>query len=485
MPCGLVVGHGTEGTVGGKGVLGQVVGADAEEVDFLGQTVAVDGGGRGLDHDADLHILAVGDALMLEVALDFLAQLLGFPHFPHAGDHGEHDAQLAVGRGAEQGAQLGAEDLRAGQADAQGAHAHGGVVLFGQVKVADLLVGADVQRADDDLFAIHVGQDMLVGLELLVLGGEGGGVQIEELAAEQADAAAVVDLHGVDVLGRADVAVDADGLAVLGHVGLALQGLQQALQALLLLTLLQQAVAGVVIGVDDQCAGAAVGDGLAAFVLRLEGVAHADDGGDAHGAGQDGGVAGAGTACRDEAQNLGLVQLDGLGGSQVVGGQQDRHVGGDAALHHTAQDAEDALADVLDVGGAGLHVGIVHRGEHLGKLLGGVGDGGFGVHLLVGDAVLDGFLVVQVLGHHLVGLKQHGGFVAGLGAGLLGQLAQLLHSAGLGALETMPLGIGIFYGIALDLGGGAAIVVQRAYAHAGGNALALNGDHRAKSSLFM
>ena len=151
----------------------------------------------------------------------------------------------------------------------------------------------------------------------------------------------------------------------------------------------------------------------------------------------------------------------------------------------TPQDAEDALADVLDVGGAGLHVGIVHGGEHLGKLLGGVGDGGLGVHLLVGDAVLDGFLVVQVFGHHLVGLKQHGGFVAGLGAGLLGQLAQLLHSAGLGTLETMPLGIGIFYGIALDLGGGATIVVQRAYAYAGGNALALNGDHRAKSSLFM
>ncbi len=50
---------------------------------------------------------------------------------------------------------------------------------------------------------------------------------------------------------------------------------------------------------------------------------------------------------------------------------------------HAAQDAEDALADILDVGGAGLHVGIVHRGEHLGKLLGGVGDGGLGVHLLV------------------------------------------------------------------------------------------------------
>ena len=27
----------------------------------------------------------------------------------------------------------------------------------------------------------------------------------------------------------------------------------------------------------------------------------------------------------------------------------------------------------------------------------------------------DSFLVIEILGHHLVGLKQHGGFVAGLG----------------------------------------------------------------------
>lgn len=119
----------------------------------------------------------------------------------------------------------------------------------------------------------HALGNRLICLELLLLSRIIIVLQVQELGAEQTDAAAVIDLYGVDILGRADVAVDADGLAVLGHVGLTLQGLQQALQALLLLTLLQQAVAGVVIGVDDQCAGAAVGDGLAALVLRLEGVA--------------------------------------------------------------------------------------------------------------------------------------------------------------------------------------------------------------------
>lgn len=150
------------------------------------------------------------------------------------------------------GAQLGFEDFGPGQADAQCAHTHGGVILLGQVKVADLLVRADVQRADDDLLAVHVRQHLLVGFKLLILGGIVRRVQVEELGAEQADAAAVVDLHGMHILRRANVAVDADGLAVLRYVGLALERFQQALQAQLLVALFQQAVTGVVVGVDDQ-----------------------------------------------------------------------------------------------------------------------------------------------------------------------------------------------------------------------------------------
>ena len=188
-------------------------------------------------------------------------------------------------------------------------------------------------------------------------------------------------------------------------------------------------------------------------------------------------MAGAGAARRDKAQNFGFVELDGLGRGEVVGRQQDRHLGRNAALHDAAQNAQDALADVAHVGGAGLHVGVVHGGEHGGELVRHVGDGGLGVEFFVGDKVFDGFLVVEVLGHHLVGLKQHGGFVAGLGAGLFGQIAQLLDGAGLRALKAVPFGVGILHGIALDLGGGAAVKIQRAHTHAGRNALALDGDH--------
>ena len=76
-----------------------------------------------------------------------------------------------------------------------------------------------------------------------------------------------------------------------------------------------------------------------------------------------------------------------------------------------------------------------------------------------------------------MGLKQHGGLVTGLLAGLLGQHAQLLNRAGLRTLEAVPLGVGVLYGVALDLGSSAAVKVKRANADTGGNALTLNRDH--------
>ena len=224
-------------------------------------------------------------------------------------------------------------------------------------------------------------------------------------------------------------------------------------------------------------AGAAVGDDLAALILGLELVAHADDGGDAHGAGEDGGVAGAGAARGDEAQDLGLVKLNGLGRGQIVGREDDGHVGVDAALHNAGENGDDAGGNVLHVGGAGLHVAVVHGGEHLCKLGGNIGDHGFGVLLFVLDELLDGLLVVEVLGHELVGLKEHGGLVACLFAGFLGQHAQLLDGLGLGGLEAGPFGVDIDDLIAVDGGLGALIEIEGTRGDAGGYALALNGNH--------
>ena len=225
-------------------------------------------------------------------------------------------------------------------------------------------------------------------------------------------------------------------------------------------------------------AGAAVDDDIAALKLGFELIAHADDGGDAHGAGEDGGVAGAGAALGDEAEDLGLVQLHGLAGGKIVGGEDDGHLGVDAALHHAQKDPDNTAGDVLDVGGSCLHVAVVHGGEHLGKLGAHVGDDGLGIAAFFLDPGLNGFLVVQVLAHHLVGLEQERSLVAGFLSGLLGQLAELIDGLGLGGLEAGPFGFAVCHLIAADGALDALEEVEGTRGHAGGYALALDGNHR-------
>ena len=68
--------------------------------------------------------------------------------------------------------------------------------------------------------------------------------------------------------------------------------------------------------------------------ILVEVLPQAAHGGDAHGAGQDGGVAVARALLGGNGQDLFLIQLDGLGGCQIVGTQDDGHIGVDASLHH-------------------------------------------------------------------------------------------------------------------------------------------------------
>ncbi len=72
-------------------------------------------------------------------------------------------------------------------------------------------------------------KDLLVRLELVVLGGEVLAVEVDEFGAEQADAARIILLDRTHIAHAADVGEDVDGLAVQRGVGLALQLLQQGL----------------------------------------------------------------------------------------------------------------------------------------------------------------------------------------------------------------------------------------------------------------
>ena len=76
------------------GVLGQVVCADAKEVNFLGQPVSHNGRGRHFHHDAELDFVSIRNLLKIEPVFFLLQQRLHLLHFFQQRDHRHHDAQI-------------------------------------------------------------------------------------------------------------------------------------------------------------------------------------------------------------------------------------------------------------------------------------------------------------------------------------------------------------------------------------------------------
>ena len=212
------------------------------------------------------------------------------------------------------------------------------------------------------------------------------------------------------------------------------------------------------------------------MVLRLQGVAQAADGRDAHGSGKNGGMAVAGAALGHEAQNLGLVQLQGLGGGQIVRRQDHRLLGIDAALHNAHEVIEKPLGHILNVRGSCLHVRIVHGGKHGGKLLARHHHGVLRVALLFLHGAGDGIHIILVLDEHSMGFKQDGGLIAGFLPAVLRQHLQLGNGFLLCLSQTGFLRLHI-RGELFDLLLGTLIEIKVSLENALGNALTLNYNH--------
>ena len=147
-------------------VLGQVVGADREEVHFRREAVGHDRGGRHLDHDADA---GAGGTPSASRCLSTRSRAA------------RHSSIVAIignimcivpARAARRMARtLGAQHLGPVEAHPDAALAEEGVVLGGQRQVGQRLVAADVEGADHERrLGCRPRDDVLVDLGLLVLG---------------------------------------------------------------------------------------------------------------------------------------------------------------------------------------------------------------------------------------------------------------------------------------------------------------------------
>ncbi len=79
-----------------EGILGEVVCADAEEVQLPCEKVAYHDSTGGFYHRADFHVPAVRDALLLQLTLYLADYRLGHAHVLDGAYHREHNRKLTV-----------------------------------------------------------------------------------------------------------------------------------------------------------------------------------------------------------------------------------------------------------------------------------------------------------------------------------------------------------------------------------------------------
>src|SRR5690606_3921268 len=104
--------------------------------------------GRGLDEGAQLVSGREGESLPAEGFLLLPQELADPGDFLHIVHQGEENAHVAVRGGAQEGPELGSEELESVQADTDGAPAEEGILLDGHMEEHRELVAAEVEGAD-------------------------------------------------------------------------------------------------------------------------------------------------------------------------------------------------------------------------------------------------------------------------------------------------------------------------------------------------
>ena len=158
-------------TVASQGILGQIVGANREEIYQLCQLFCHENRGGSFNHDAQFRVGIIGDAFSFQLLHNALAGTLAFLDFPDRSDHGEHNGDFAINGCPIQSPQLGAEHLGTIQTDTDGANTQGRILFLLHVEVIHLLVSTNVQSANDYPLAVHGCGNCAVSFKLLIFGG--------------------------------------------------------------------------------------------------------------------------------------------------------------------------------------------------------------------------------------------------------------------------------------------------------------------------
>ena len=126
-----------------------------------------------------------------------------------------------------------------------------------------------------------------------------------------------------------------------------------------------------------------------------------------------------GTMDRDKCQDLALIHLNRLAWTQVIRNDDGRLHGAEIHILLPGQVTYQAVGNILDIRRPGLHVIIIHIGEHFREVITDHCYGIFCVDLLRADHAADRIPVIVVLQHHLMNLENSGACFAHLNHGFI------------------------------------------------------------------
>ncbi len=391
--------------IDGQKILGQVVGAEAQEVDLARELLGLRRRRGHLDHDAERHVLVEAGAFSPELAPRLLEELLRPPDFLHARDHRQEHAHAAVGAGAENRPELHLEEIRQLERDADRAPAEKGVLFLGESQIVRILVGAEVERAERHPLRTERVDHATVEAKLFFLVGEVSIGEERKLRAIEADPLGPVAMSERQVAHQPDVRFEGDAMTVERLGGQIVQRLELAIEGAVLAVepfVLRGDVArrthvdGPRVSVDDQ---------RIALVDGLEQRVDSDHGGDLEGFREDRRVRGrAAGRQRDARQTLRLDRRQ-IRERQLFG-DEDAAFGQLAGLFFDAEQvAKQAMTDVAHVRGTLAEIAVRHARERAGILVDGELKGGFRRESVFDEAV-DLFQEALVFEHHPVRVEK-------------------------------------------------------------------------------
>ena len=191
-----------------KGILGQIVCANAEKCSFLCKQICNQGSSWCFNHNANLDIIIICNTLCCKFLFAFFQQLFCCADFLYTSYQWQHDLDvLVLSTSTKQCTNLNFKQIAFFQTVTDCTPSKEWVLLGFHLEIRNLFVSANIQSTDDNLFSLHDVRYCLICFVLFLFGWHCGAVHEEELGSEQTDSFCTIFQRNLSFCYTSDIGI--------------------------------------------------------------------------------------------------------------------------------------------------------------------------------------------------------------------------------------------------------------------------------------